>query len=36
MKNITKICEDVREIMHEWHTPKAERILHEMGVRNTK
>ena len=32
MKNMTKICEDVREIMHEWHTPKAERILHEMGV----
>ena len=32
MKNMTKVCEDVREIMHEWHTPKAERILHEMGV----
>ena len=29
MKNITA---DIDEILHEWHTPKAERILKEMGV----
>ena len=23
---------DIHEILHEWHTPKAERILKKMGV----
>lgn len=23
---------DIQEILHEWHTPKASRILKEMGV----
>ena len=27
-----KIAADIDEILHEWHTPKAERILKEMGV----
>jgi hypothetical protein len=27
-----KIATDIDEILHEWHTPKAERILKEMGV----
>ena len=27
-----KIVTDIDEILHEWHTPKAERILQEMGV----
>ena len=27
-----KIAADIDEILHEWHTPKAERILQEMGV----
>ena len=27
-----KIVADIDEILHEWHTPKAECILKEMGV----
>lgn len=27
-----QIADDINEILHEWHTPKAERILQEMGV----
>ena len=27
-----KIEADIQEILHEWHTPKAARILREMGV----
>lgn len=27
-----KIATDIDEILHEWHTPKAECILKEMGV----
>ena len=27
-----KTAADIDEILHEWHTPKAERILGEMGV----
>ncbi len=26
------IIADIDEILHEWHTPKAARILQEMGV----
>ena len=26
------IEEEIQEILHEWHTPNAERILREMGV----
>ena len=27
-----KIATDIDDILHEWHTPKAERILKEIGV----
>ena len=27
-----KVEADIQEILHEWHTPKARRILKEMGV----
>lgn len=27
-----KVEADIQEILHEWHTPKAVRILKEMGV----
>jgi DNA-directed RNA polymerase sigma subunit (sigma70/sigma32) len=27
-----KVIADIDEILHEWHTPKAERILLEIGV----
>ena len=29
---LSKVEADIQEILHEWHTPKAERILREMGV----
>ena len=29
---MARIESDIKEIFHEWHTPKAARILQEMGV----